>query len=83
MAEETDAGRPVRDEAARQAVALLFGVCAVVIAAVARRKAAQPDAVRTERMRALKAAERLAAGAAGWCWRQAEAARVAYERESA
>jgi len=73
----------VRDEAARQAVALLFGVAMVVIAAVAQRKAAQPDAMRTERMRVLKEAERQLASLASWSWRQAERARRAYEAESA
>jgi hypothetical protein len=78
-----DEDRPVRDEAARQAVALLFGVAAVVIYAVAQRKVSQPDSLRTERMRLLKQAERCAARSAGWLWGQAECARLAYERESA
>jgi hypothetical protein len=78
-----DEDTPVRDEAARQAVALLFGVAAIVIYAVAQRKMAHPDSMRTERMRALKVAERAAARAAGWLWGQAERARKAYERESA
>ena len=76
-------GRPVRDEAARQAVALAFGVLAIVVYAIVQRKASQPDSLRTERMRALRGAERAAARLAGWAWRQAEKARQAYERESA
>jgi hypothetical protein len=74
---------PVRAEAARQAVALLFGIAAIVIYAVAQRKIAQPDSMRTERMRAFKTAEHAAARTAGWLWGQAERARKAYERESA
>jgi hypothetical protein len=83
MPDDEQPGTPVRDEAARQAVALLFGLAAVVIYAVAQRKATQPDSMRTERMRLLKHAERVAARSAGWLWGQAERARRAYERESA
>ena len=78
-----DEGRPVRDEAMRQAVALAFGVLAIVVYAIVQRKASQPDSLRTERMRAFKGAERAAARLAGWAWRQAERARQAYEQESA
>jgi hypothetical protein len=83
VSESEETGRPVRDEAARQAVALVFGIAAVVIYAVCQRKATQPDVLRTERMRVLKETERAAARVAGWCWRQAERARQAYEQESA
>jgi hypothetical protein len=77
-----DPDSTVRDEAARQAIALVFGVAMMVIAAAAQRKATQPDAWRTERMRILKAAERQLAQLAAWSWQKAERARVAYERET-
>lgn len=72
-----------RDEAARQAVILAFSVVGVLIMVAAQRAAGDPDFYRTIRMKASKAAERLAAKAAARAWAAAERARRAYERESA
>jgi hypothetical protein len=73
----------VRDETARQAVILLFGVASVLVYVWAQRWATDPDMSRTTRMRAVKHAERGWARLAGWAWRRAEHARLAYERDSA
>lgn len=70
-----------RAEAARQAVALAAGVLMIMLAAWAHRHASGPDAASAARMRWARLAERTAARAAAACWRAAEAARRAYERE--
>lgn len=72
-----------REEAARQAVMLAFSVVSVLLAVAAQRAAGDPDFYRTIRMRVTKGAERFLAMTAARAWRAAEAARLAYERESA
>jgi heme A synthase len=74
---------PARDEAARQAIILAFSVVGVIVMIWAQRHASDPDAARTVRMRTAKGAERAYAHAAAWAWRQAERARLAYERDRA
>jgi hypothetical protein len=73
----------VKDETARQAVILAFGVASVLVYVWAQRWAADPDLARSGRMRATKQAERVWARLAGWAWRRAEAARRAYEKDGA
>jgi len=72
-----------RTEMARQIVILVFSVAGVVAYVWAQRQATDPDLSRTTRMRASKGLERGWARLAGWAWRQAERARLAYERDSA
>jgi hypothetical protein len=72
-----------QNEAARQAVILLFGCVSVLLMVAAQRAAGNPDFYAGLRMRTSKAAERMLARLAGVSWRAAERARVAYERESA
>ena len=82
----TEPGKPseaAQEEAARQAVILVFGVAAVAAYVFVQRAVAGPDFLRTWRMRAAKAAERNFAGLAGSAWRAAERARRAYEAETA
>lgn len=81
MSEPDAAQEAMRAEAARQVIALIGGVVLVLAAAWAERKAREPDAWRTWRMRLAKAGERAAATAAARLWRQAERARRAYESE--
>jgi hypothetical protein len=81
MSPDDDTSSVVRDETARQAVILAFGVVSVLVYVWAQRWAADPDLSRTGRMRAAKHAERAWARLAGWAWRRAEQARVAYERD--
>lgn len=69
------------EEAARQGVWLAAMVIALPVLAWAERKASDPDALRSLKMRAAKGAERFCArSAAGW-WALAERARRAYEGE--
>lgn len=77
------AAAEIRAEAGRQAVILVFGVAGAALMWWLQRAAASPDAARTAKMRAAKVTERAAALTAGNCWRLAEAARRAYERECA
>jgi hypothetical protein len=72
-----------QNEAARQTVMLVFGVLSVLLMVAAQRAAADPDFYRRARMRAAKLREKSLARLAGWSWRKAEQARVAYDRESA
>ena len=81
--EEAAASAVVRDEAARQAVILAFGVLSVVLMVWVQRHAADPDWFRSQRMRSAKVSERLLARLAGWSWQRAERARLAYESERA
>lgn len=62
----------------------LIGLAALVVAGVIvswQRKLSEPDHWRSQRMRWAKTTERMLARSAGWAWRHAERARVAYERE--
>jgi hypothetical protein len=79
--EQGSSTSPVKDETARQAVILAFGVVSVLVYVWAQRWAADPDLARSGRMRAARHAERGWARLAGWAWRRAEQARLAYERE--
>ena len=81
--EETTAGEAAKTEVARQVVILLFSAAGLVVYVWAQRRAADPDLERTARMRVSKSAERGWARLAGWAWRNAERARLQYERESA
>ncbi len=81
MTEPDAAQDAMRAEAARQAIALVGGIILVLAAAFIERKAHEPDAWRTWRMRAAKAAERAAATGAARLWAQAERARRAYESD--
>jgi hypothetical protein len=78
-----DTADVLREEAARQAVILAFGVAGMVLVIWAQRRAADPDAARTLRMRAAKGGERFLARLAAWSWGQAERARRAYEQDAA
>ncbi|HWM96720.1 MAG TPA: hypothetical protein VNO54_06650 [Streptosporangiaceae bacterium] len=73
-------GETAQNEAARQAVILLFGIASVLLMVAAQRAAHDPQGLK---MAVTKGAERLLARLAGQAWRAAERARVAYERESA
>jgi hypothetical protein len=77
------AGSTAREETTRQAIILVFSIAGVLLMIAAQRAAADPDFYRSLRMRAAKSLERAAARAAAWSWGRAEAARVAYDRESA
>lgn len=85
MAEDEPAvetpGSAAKSEAARQAVYLAAMVIAIPVAAWLQRATSDPDAAKSLRMRAAKAAERVTAGAAARCWKLAERARLAYDRE--
>lgn len=70
-----------RQEAARQLTGLVLTLAALPAAYWLERKLATPDGMRQLRMQLAKGAERACATAAGWLWRRAEAARVAYEQE--
>ena len=83
MSETQTPGETARNEAARQAVILAFGIASVLLMVAGQKAAASPDFYRSARMGAAKAAERQLAWLAGLAWRAAERARVAYERESA
>ena len=71
-----------RAEAARQLVILVFGIAGAVALVWLQRTVAQPDAARSARMRVAKASERCHARLAKWAWSRAEAARVAYEKDT-
>jgi hypothetical protein len=73
----------VKDETARQAVILIFGVVSVLVYVWANRVAAAPDFARSQRMQATKQAEKAWARLAAWAWARAEQARVAYEKDRA
>jgi hypothetical protein len=75
------AGAAAREEAARQGAWLAVMLVAVPVLVWLERKASDPDAWRTAKMRAAKGAERFCARSAGEWWALAERARVAYERE--
>ena len=79
----TTPGETAQNEAARQAVILVFGCVSVLLMVAVQRAAGDPDFCRTARMRVSKAAERALAMLAGRAWRAAERARAAYERDSA
>lgn len=74
---------PVREEAARQAVALAFALAVLPLAVWVERKLSGPDAERQAKMAAAKGMERAAARVAARAWALAERARLAYERERA
>ena len=76
-------GETAQNEAARQAVILIFGIVSVLLMVAAQRAAADPDFYRTVRMRAAKASERMLARAAACAWRAAERARLRYESDGA
>ena len=84
MDEQTDAAaaaaHPLRDETARQLVILAAGLAFVTLATVVERWLSQPDAMRTARMTAARAGEKVAAAAASDCWHVAEWCRLAYEK---
>jgi hypothetical protein len=71
------------NEAARQAVILVFSIAGILVMVAAQRAAADPDFYRGLRMRAAKTAERVSARLAAWAWRRAERARRAYEGDAA
>jgi hypothetical protein len=75
------AGAAAREEAARQGAWLAVMLVAVPLLIWVERKASDPDAWRTVKMRAAKTAERFCAQTAGEWWALAERARLAYERE--
>jgi hypothetical protein len=77
------AGSTAREETTRQAIILVFSIAGVLLMIAAQRAAADPDFYRSLRMRTAKQVERAAARMAAWSWGRAEAARMAYERESA
>jgi len=81
MPDDIAARQPVRDEAARQAVILIFGVASVLLMICAQRAAADPDFLRAQRMRAARALERMLATLAALAWNSAERARLRYEEE--
>jgi hypothetical protein len=83
MPDEAASSSVVKDETARQAVILAFGVASVLVYVWAQRWAADPDLARSGRMRATKQAERAWARLAAWAWHRAEQARRAYEKDSA
>jgi len=70
-----------RDAVVEQAIILVFSVAGLIIYVWIQRHASDPDAFRRARMRSAKSSERAYARAAGWCWRRAEDARLAYERD--
>jgi len=77
-------------EAAKQAVAFVFGLLTLVVMVklqkkmiASQREATAPDAERTERMVWAKRSERAWAWLAGVAWRKAESARLSYERDRA
>jgi len=74
------AGR-AREEAAGQAVWLAAMAIAIPLLAWIERKAHEPDAFRSVKMRAAKGVERFAATSAAAWWKVAERARLAYEAE--
>jgi len=89
-----DAASAARTEAARQGVVLLFTVAGIIVSYIgymklgkdfqqAQRNASDPDYERGQRMRQAKMTERMFAKLAWWAYRQAEKARVAYERDRA
>jgi hypothetical protein len=83
MPEETSSSSVVKDETARQAIILIFGVASVLVYVWAQRWAADPDLARSGRMHASKRIERAYARLAAWAWHRAEAARRAYEKDRA
>ena len=76
-------GDSAKDEAARQAVILLFSVAGVLLMVAAQRAAGNPDFYRGLRMRWAKAVERTLARVAARSWAGAEQARRWYEDDSA
>jgi hypothetical protein len=72
---------PARDEAARRAVILAFGVLSVVLMIWAERACSDPDVFRRARMRHARASERAWATIAARAWHAAERARLDYEEQ--
>lgn len=73
-----------RDRARQELIVQCIGLAALaagVVVASWQRKLTEPDHWRLQRMRWAKGTERAFAGCAGWMWRHAERARIAYERE--
>ena len=84
MSDPEAAGQGTKDRARQELIVQLIGLAALaagVVIASWQRKISEPDHWRSQRMRWAKGAERAFARGAGWMWRHAERARVAYERE--